>query len=97
MNYTCFTVSYCCIAHHVGNYYVNIINGHIYRLFRQTNEFARNIVHTNITYLKASADVKISTFLEKNGGDEAVCGSQNGPLRKEKMCLGNEFGMTSGL
>ena len=23
-------------------------------------------------YLKASADVKISTFLEKNGGDEAV-------------------------
>ena len=30
--------------------------------------FARNISHTNIMYLKASADIKISTFLEKNGG-----------------------------
>ncbi len=26
-----------------------------------------NILHTNIMYLKASADVKISTFFEKNG------------------------------
>ncbi len=33
---------------------------------------ARNVLHTIIMRLKASADVKISTFLEKNGGDEAV-------------------------
>ncbi len=34
--------------------------------FGKQNEFARNNLHTNIMYLKASADVKISTFLEKN-------------------------------
>ncbi len=45
----------------------------IQQLFRQTNEFARNRLHTNIMYLKASADVKIITFLEKNlGVDVAV-------------------------
>ena len=33
---------------------------------------------TLCTLLKASADVKISTFLETNGG--RGCGSQNGPL-----------------
>ncbi len=32
------------------------------------NEFARNILHTNIMASKASADVKISTFLKRNGG-----------------------------
>ncbi len=48
VNYTCFTVSYCCIGHHVGNYYVDIINRHIDQLFRQRNECVRNILHTNI-------------------------------------------------
>ena len=51
-----------------GNFHVDIINTQFSLLFRQTNEFARNILHTSIMYLKASADVKISTFLEKNGG-----------------------------
>ncbi len=58
---------YCCIGHYVGNYYVDIINQQFCRKFHQTNEFARNNLHTNIMYLKASTDVKISTFLEKNG------------------------------
>ena len=37
---------------------------------KQTNKFARNIFYTNIIfiYLKASTDVKIKTFCEKNGG-----------------------------
>ena len=48
--------------------YVGIINRQFDQLFRQTNVFARNILHTNIICLKASADVKILTFLEKNGG-----------------------------
>ncbi len=47
---------------YVGNYYVDIVNRQFDRLFRQTNEFAKNILHTNIMYPKASADVKISTF-----------------------------------
>ncbi len=51
-----------------GNFHVDIIKRQFGRLFRETNEFARNILLTNIMYLKASADVKISTFLEKNGG-----------------------------
>ena len=39
-------------------------------------------------YLKDSADVKISTFLEKNGG--WGCGSRNGPLtRKVPFCNPN--------
>ena len=62
-----FTVSYCCIGRYFGNYYVDIINRQI-DWFRQTNECARNILHTNIMYLKATVDVKHSTFLEKNGG-----------------------------
>ncbi len=33
----------------------------------QTNEFARNILYTNLMYLKASTDVRISILLEKNG------------------------------
>ncbi len=43
----------------------------IWQLFRQTNELARNILRTNIMYLKASADVKISAVGGKLG-DEAV-------------------------
>ena len=54
-----------------GNFYVDIKNGQFGCLFRQAKKFAKNILHTNITNLKASADVKISTFLEKMG-DEAV-------------------------
>ena len=40
-------------------------------VFFQTNEFARNILHTDI-HLKASADTKISTFLEKKWENEAM-------------------------
>ncbi len=68
MSYACFTVSQCCIDHYGGNFHVDMINKQFGRLFRQTNEFGRNILHTNIMYLKASTDVKISTFLAKNGG-----------------------------
>ena len=55
-----------------GNFYVNIVNRQFGQLFRQISEFARNILHTNIMYLKAAADVKILIFLEKNWGHEAV-------------------------
>ena len=73
VSYARFTVSYCCIGHYVGNYYVDIINRQFDRLFPQTNEIAWNTLHINITYLKASADVKILNFLEKSvWGDEAV-------------------------
>ncbi len=52
------------------------------------NEFARTIVNTNIVYLKASADIKISTFWRKMGGQG--WGSQNGPLsthlKRVKSC-----------
>ncbi len=37
-------------------------------------------------YLKASADVKISTFLKKNGVGEWGCGTWNGPLRSIQSC-----------
>ncbi len=38
-------------------------------------------IFCNIMYLKASADIKISTFLEQNGvWGGSGCGSQNGPL-----------------
>ena len=63
----------------VGNYYVDIKNRQFDRLLCQTNEFAINILHTNIMYLQASADVKISTFLEKMGG--WGYGSWNEPLK----------------
>ena len=61
------------LCHYVGNYYVDIINRQFDQIFCQTKEFACNILHTNIMDLRVSADVKISTFLVKNGeGDEAV-------------------------
>ena len=80
MSYACFTVSYCWVGlgHYVGNYYVDMINRQFDQLFHQTNEFAKNILHTNNMYLKASV-VKFSTFWRKMGG--WGCGSQNGPLR----------------
>ena len=40
----------------------------IWWLFHQTNEFSQNILYTNIMYQKVSIDVKITKFLEKNGG-----------------------------
>ncbi len=36
------------IGHCAGNYHVDIVNRQYRRLFRQTNEFARNTLHTNI-------------------------------------------------
>ncbi len=63
VSYAHFNVLYCFIGHNVGNYYVDIINRQFYRLFRQTNEFARTILHTNIMHQKASADIE--TFLER--------------------------------
>ena len=80
VSYVCFTVSYCCIGQLInGNYYVDIINRQFGRLFYQTSEFARNILDTNLMYLKDATDVKISTFWRKmwRGWD---CGSRNGPL-----------------
>ena len=68
MSYARFTVSYCCIDHYVGtcNNYVDIINSQLADyLAKQNNEFAKNVLHTNIMYLKASADV---TFWRKMGG-----------------------------
>ncbi len=57
-----------------------VINRQFSRLFRQTNESARNILHTNIVYLKASADVKSQLFGIKMGrGDEAV-DHEHGPI-----------------
>ncbi len=41
---------------------------HLTDYFAQTNELARNILHLNIMYLTPSDDVKISTFLDENGG-----------------------------
>ena len=38
------------------------------QLFRQTNKFAKNILNTNSVYLKASADIQISTFMSKMKG-----------------------------
>ncbi len=67
--YACFTVSYCCIGDYVGNYYVDIINWTI-QLIVLLNKW--KLFYTKFMYLKASADVKISTFFEKNGRDEAV-------------------------
>ncbi len=57
---------------HVGGYVVNfpvdtVIDNSVDSP-NKINELARNILHTNIMYLKASADIKNSTFLEKNGG-----------------------------
>ena len=51
--------------YYVCNYYVDIINRQHCQLFRQTNEFAKNILLTNIVFLKTSADVKISTTKKK--------------------------------
>ena len=67
-----FTVSYSCIGHYVGNYYVDVRNRQLGRLFRQTNKFARNIFHTKFVYPKASADVNISIFFGEKWGDEAL-------------------------
>ena len=64
----CFTVSYCCIGHFGWYLLCRHDKWIMWRIFRQTNEFARNILHTYIMYLKPSTDVKISIFLEKNGG-----------------------------
>ena len=75
VSYAYFTVLFCWIGHYVANYYVNIINRKFDRLFCQTNEFARNTLHTNIMYLKASADAKIWTFFGENWG----CGPWNEP------------------
>ena len=68
------------IGHYSGNFHVDIINRQFGRLSHQTNEFASNILHTKIMYLKGSADVKMSTFFEKYG--RWGCGSRNGPLMK---------------
>ena len=51
-----------------GNFYVNIVNRQFGQLFSQISEFTKNILHTNIMYLMAAADVNISPFWEKNGG-----------------------------
>ena len=55
-----------------------------------TEQMSRNILHTSIMNLKASADVKISTFWRKMWG--WGCGSQNEPLiiayPKEKVAGG---------
>ena len=75
----CFTMSYCCIGHFVGNYYVDIMKRQLDRLFCQTNEFARNILHTHIVYLKASADF-FFFLLRKMWGWGWDFGSRNGPL-----------------
>ncbi len=40
--------------------------------FHQTNEFARNILHTNILYLKASTAVKIATFFGEIWGVDSM-------------------------
>ena len=70
------------------------INQQFWTLFHQTNEFARNISHTNITYLEASTDVKISFCLEKNGGDDAVDHKMD---KKKKEKLGEMFHNVIGL
>ena len=41
-------------------------------LCHQTNEFATNILFTNIMYIMGSIDVKYEPNLRKIGGDEAV-------------------------
>ena len=61
---------YCIVLLHIiGHYHagnsVNIINRQVGRLLRQINDIARNILHTNVVYRKASADVKILTFFWK--------------------------------
>ncbi len=48
VSYACFTVSYCCIDHYAQNYHVNMTYQQFQRWFCQTNEFARNILHTYI-------------------------------------------------
>ena len=47
----------------LADYFANKVKGKA-----QTNEFAKNILHTNIIHLKASVDPKISTSFEKKWG-----------------------------
>ena len=70
VSYACFTVSYGCIGHYAAN--VDIINRQFGQLFCQEVEFAINILHPNIVYLKAPADLKISTFFGDKWWVEAV-------------------------
>ena len=55
--------SYCYIGHYGGNFDINVIHN-------SAGYFAKkiNLQDTNMMCLKASADVKISTVLEKNWG-----------------------------
>ncbi len=77
-------MSYCIIVLHKPLYW-NLWCWHAQinnsQLFRQTNEFARNIFHTNIMYLKAFTGVKISTFFFWGGGGWWVKGSWNGTIK----------------
>ncbi len=72
----------CCIGHYAVYFSCRHNKKPIRRLFPQASEFARNILHVYIMYLKASTDVKIATFLMENGG--WGCGSRNGPLKRMK-------------
>ena len=64
LSYAQFTVSYF-VFHFVGICNVDMYKSTILRFFCQTIEFARNIMHTNIMYLKASIGAKITTFFRK--------------------------------
>ncbi len=54
----------------IGNYVVYFSCRHNKSPIRQFFTVSRNILHTNIKKLKAFTDVKILTFLEKNGDDD---------------------------
>ncbi len=70
-----FRIFYCipiCIRYYVVYFSCGHNKSPIQRLPCQINEFVKNIFHTTIMCLKASTDVKISTFFGEKWGDEAV-------------------------
>ena len=78
VKYAHFTVSYYCIGYFVGNYYVDITNRQPASIFPNKWIYKKCVAGKIIIYLKASTDVKHSSFLRNMGG--WGCGSQNGPL-----------------
>ena len=50
VSYAGLTVSYCCIGHYVVYFSFQYNKSPIWRLFHSTNDFARNVLQTLITY-----------------------------------------------
>ncbi len=57
-----FIVLHLCTGHYAGFFHVNIINSQFVDYFLKQMNLQEIFLHTYIMYLKASTDVKISTF-----------------------------------